>query len=172
MDLLTEALGRGFNPLLNIALRSRRNLVQNLNMAYIPGRFGGAVIVSLTLDPGNIAAATREALNYLRKSREENFSRDDFTGDDKYSVFDFLGSAKNQIRFSAEQAEESGLTLALSVARFMLQNERKDPGRFLDHIARTNSGDLRKAASVYFGKGQCAVVSIVPKKAGEAGRRD
>jgi zinc protease len=172
MDLLTEALGRGFNPLLNIALRSRRDLVQNLNMAYIPGRFGGAVIVSLTLDPGNIAAATREALNYLRKSREENFSLDDFMGDDKYSVFDFLGSAKNQIRFSAEQAEESGLTLASSLARFMLQNERKDPGRFLDHIARTNSGDLRKAASVYFGKGQCAVVSIVPKKAAEAGRRD
>jgi hypothetical protein len=141
-------------------------------MAYIPGRFGGAIIVSLTLDPENIAAATRETLSYLRKSRDENFSRDDFMGDEKYDVFDFLGSAKNQIRFSAEQAEESGLTLASSLARFMLQNERQDPGRFLDHIARTSSGALRKAASIYFGKGQCAVVSIVPKKAAEAGRRD
>lgn len=171
MDLLTEALGRGCNPLLNIALRSRRDLVQNLNTAYIPGRFGGAVIVSLTLDPGNIAAATRETLNYLRKSRAESFSRDDFPGDEKYDAFDFLGSAKNQIRFAAEQAEESGLTLASSLARFMLQNERENPGRFLDHIARTSSGDLRKAASVYFGKGQCAVISIVPKKAAGSGRK-
>ncbi len=171
MDLLTEALGRGCNPLLNIALRSRRDLVQNMNMAYIQGRFGGAVIVSLTLDPVNIVAATRETMAYLRKSGAENFSRDDFPEDEKYDVFDFLGSAKNQIRFAAEQAEESGLALASSLARFMLQNERENPGRFLDHIAGTSSGDLRKAASFYFGKGQCAVISIIPKRAAGSGRR-
>lgn len=172
MDVLTEALGRGVNPLLNLALRSRRDLVQSLNMTYFPGKFGGAVVVTLKLDPRNLAAATRETLSYLRKSRGENFSRDDFPGDSRYDVFDFLENAKNQIRFSAEQAEESGLTLASSLARFMIQNERENPGRFLDHIARTSSGDLRKAASVYFGRGESAVVSIVPKKAAKGEQRD
>ena len=164
MDVLTETLGRGVNPLLNLALRSRRDLVQNLNMTYVPGRFGGAVVVSLRLDPRNVPAAARETVNYLRKCRGENFSRDDLAGDEKYYAFDFLGSAKNQIRFSAEQAEESGLTLASSLARFMLQNERENPGRFLDHIGRTTSSDLRKAAAAYFSRGEYVTVAIVPKK--------
>jgi zinc protease len=172
MDVLTEVLGRGVNPLLNLALRSRRDLVQNLNMIYLPGRFGGAVVISLTLEPKNLTTATREAVNYLKKSHTENFSRDDFAGADKYSVFDFLGNAKNQIRFSAEQAEESGLTLASSLVRFMLQNERENPGRFLDHIAKISSGDLRKAASLYFGRTEGVIVSIVPKKPAKGSKQD
>lgn len=170
VDVLTEVLGRGVNPLLNLALRSRRDLVQNIGMSYAPGRFGGAIIISLTLDPKNLAAASREAINYLRRARDENYSKDDFAGDDRFYVFDFLGGAKNQIRFSAEQAEESGLTLASSLARFMLLNERENPGRFLDHISRTSSGDLRKAAAQYFGRGECVIVSIVPKRAAKRSR--
>lgn len=164
MDVLTEAMGRGVNPLLNLALRSRRDLVQSLQMTYFSGKFGGAVVVNLKLDPKNVKAASREALNYLKKSRGENFSKDDFPPEARFDVFDFLASAKNQIRFSAEQAEESGLTLASSLARFMLQNERENPGRFLEHIARISSGDLRKTAGVYFGRAECVVVSIVPGK--------
>ena len=172
MDVLTETLGRGVNPLLNLALRSRRDLVQNLNMTYVPGRFGGAVVVSLRLDPKNVPAAARETVNYLRKCRGENFSRDDLAGDEKYDAFDFLGSAKNQIRFSAEQAEESGLMLASSLARFMLENERENPGRFLDHIGRTTSSDLRKAAAAYFSRGEYVTVAIVPKKPAKPARNN
>jgi predicted Zn-dependent peptidase len=169
VDVLTEMLGRGVNPLLNVALRGQRDLVQNLAMSYIPGRFGGAIVVSLRLDPKNLPAATREAVAYLRRCHDENFSLDDFAGDDKYYAFDYLGSAKNQIRFAAEQAEESGLVLASSLARFMLQNERENPGRFLDEIRRTSSSDVRKAASVYFSRGACVIASIVPKKSGPSG---
>jgi zinc protease len=164
MDLLAEALGRGVNPLLNMALRSRRDLVQNVQMSYFPGRYGGAVVIVLTLDPKNVAAATREALTYLRKARDESFSADDFYGEDKYRVLDHLGSAKNRIRFSSEQAEESGLALASSIARFMLLNERENPGPYVGHIDRTTSGDLRKAAGRYFGRGEFVAVAIVPKK--------
>ncbi|MGZ7046109.1 MAG: M16 family metallopeptidase [Candidatus Aminicenantales bacterium] len=172
MDVLTETLGRGVNPLLNLALRSRRDLVQNLNMTYVPGRFGGAVVVSLRLDPKNVPAAARETVNYLRRCRGENFSRDDIAGDAKYDAFDFLGSAKNQIRFSAEQAEESGLALASSLARFILENERENPGRFLDHIANTTSGDLRKAAAAYLSRGEYVTVAIVPKKTDKSAKED
>jgi zinc protease len=163
MDLLTEVMGRGVNPILSAVLTSRRRLVQTLGMSYLANLYGGAVVVSMTLNLKDVPAALRESVAYLRKSGRESYSRDDFAGSDRYEVFDFLGSAKNQIRFSAEQAEESGLGLASSLARFMLLNTRENPGRFLDHIARTNSGDLRKAASLYFGRGDYVAVSIVPR---------
>lgn len=169
VDLLAEVLGCGLNPLLNIALRSRWDLVQSMTMSYLPGRFGGAVIVALKLDPKNVQAATREALNYLRRCHTENFSKDDYPGDERFEAFDFLGSAKNQVRFASEQAEESGLVLASSLARFMLLNERDKPGRFLDQIARTTSSDLRKAAMTYFGRGGSVAVSIVPSKTARSG---
>ena len=171
MELLAETLGRGVNPLLNLALRGRRDLVQNVSASYLPGRFGGAVVFILTMDPKNMAAATREAVAYLRKARDESFSADDFYGEDKYRVFDHLGSAKNRVRFASEQAEESGLVVASSMARFMLLNERENPGPYLGHIDRVSSGDLRRAAGRYFGKGEFVAVSIVPKRspAGTAG---
>jgi len=169
VGLLAEVLGRGLNPLLNIALRSRWDLVQSMTMSYLPNRFGGAVIVALKLEPKNVQAATREALNYLRRCHAENFSKDDYPGDERFEAFDFLGSAKNQVRFASEQAEESGLVLASSLARFMLLNERDRPGRFLDHIARTTSSDLRRVAMTYFGRGGSVAVSIVPSKTARNG---
>ncbi len=164
VELLAETLGRGVNPLLNVALRGRRDLVQNVSASYLPGRFGGAVVFVLTLDPKNVAAATREAVAYLRQARDESFSADDFYGEDKYHVFDYLGSAKNRVRFASEQAEESGLAVASSMARFMLLNDRENPGPYLGRIDRTSSGDLRRAAGRYFGRGECVAVTIVPKK--------
>ncbi len=169
VELLAEVLGRGVNPLLNIALRSRWDLVQSMTMSYFQGRSGGAVIVALKLDPKNVRAAAREALNYLRRCHAENFSKDDYPGDERFDAFDFLGSAKTQLRFASEQAEESGLGLASSLARFMLLNDRDKPGRFLDHIARTTSSDLRRAAMAYFGRGGSVAVSIVPAKPGKTG---
>jgi zinc protease len=163
MDLLTEVMGRGVNPILSAVLTSRRRLVQTLGMSYLANLYGGAVVISMTLAPKDVPAALRESVAYLRKSGGESYSRDDFAGSDRYEVFDFLGSAKNQIRFSAEQAEESGLGLASSLARFMLLNTRENPGRFLEHIARTSSADLRKAASLYFGRGDYVAVAIVPR---------
>jgi len=46
----------------------------------------------------------------------------------------------------------------------MLLNTREDPGRYLDHIEKVDSGDLRRAAARYLGRGGCAAVSIVPEK--------
>ena len=72
--------------------------------------------------------------------------------------------AKNQIRFAAGQAEESGLQLAASLVRHMLLNTRADPGRYLDRIGRVDSTDLRKAAGRYLARGGYAAVSVVPIK--------
>ena len=40
VDLLTEILGRGVNPMLNSALRARRDLVQTVSMSYSPLNMG------------------------------------------------------------------------------------------------------------------------------------
>ncbi len=164
VHLLTEIMGRGINPLLNAALSSRQDLIKTLAMAYLPNRFGGAIVISMTLDPKNAALAAREAISFLKKASSQNFSRDDVAGDEQYFVFDYLESAKNQIRFSSEQAGESGLVLASSLARFMILNTRENPGRYLDHIAKVDSGDLRKAILNYFGRGESVVVTILPRK--------
>lgn len=164
MHLLTEIMGRGINPLLNSALNSRQDLIKTLGMAYFANLLGGAVVVSLTLDPKNAAYAAQEAVSFLKKAHGLNFSRSDVAGDEQYAVFDYLESAKNRIHFSAEEAEESGLALASSLARFMILNTRENPGRYLDHIAKVDSGDLRKAISNYFSRGESVVVMILPRK--------
>ena len=163
MDILVEMLGRGVHPLLPAALRSRRNIVQTMNMAYFANRFGGAVIISMRVDPKTLGLARNEALRYLRTLHQESFSKTDFAGDAALFAFDFLESAKNQIRFAVGQSEESGLALAGSLARFMLLNDREDPGRYLDRIQGIRSSDIRQAAMRYFSRGESAAVAVAPK---------
>ena len=162
--LLVEIMGRGINPLLNSALNSRQVLVKTMNMGYIANRRGGAVMVTLTLDPKNVTSAVRDVTRFLKTAYRENYSADDLPADARFYAFDFLESAKNRIRLSSEQGLESGLAMAEALARFMLLNDREDPGRYLDHIGDTDSGDIRKAASSVFSKGDYAVVTILPRK--------
>jgi len=163
MSVLSEALGRGVNPLLTSFLHSRRDSVQNVSMTYLPFRFGGAAIVSVKAAPRDIAAVERAAVSFLKKSGDVSYSKKDFAdAEAELAAFDYLEMAKNQIRFASGQAEEYGLRLAGSLARHMLLNTRENPGRYLDAIGAVDSGDLRKAAARYLGRGESAAVSIVP----------
>jgi zinc protease len=165
MNVLVEVLGRGVNPLLPALLRGERGSVQTVSMSYLPFRFGGAAVVSIKMDPKDMVAVERTAVSYLKRAHNEAYSKKDFTGEAEMSAFDYLESAKNQIRFAVGQAEESGLQLAGSLARHLLLNTREKPGRYLDEIGRVDSSDLRKTAARYLGKGEYAAVSIVPRKA-------
>jgi zinc protease len=167
MNVLAEVLGRGVNPLLPALLRGERDPVQTVSMAYLALRFGGAAIVSIKMDPRNMPAIQRAAVGYLKRAHKEAYSKKDFLGEDEMSAFDYLESAKNQIRFAVGRAEESGLQLAGSLARHLLLNTRDKAGRYLDEIGKIDSNDLRRTAARYFGKGECAVVSIVPRKGGK-----
>jgi len=164
VHVLTEVLGRGVNPLLPALIRSERNIFQTVDMAYLANRYGGAVVVSIRADPKDIPALERLAVSVLRRAQTLSYSKKDFQGPDELYAFDYLESAKNQIRFSSGRAEESGLHLAGSLVRYILLNTREDPGRYLDGIGRVSSGDLRKAASKYLARGESAAVSIVPIK--------
>ena len=164
MNVLAEVLGRGVNPLLPALLRGERDSVQTVSMSYLAFRFGGAAVVSIKMDPKDMATIQRAAVGYLKRAHNEAYSKKDFTGEAEMFAFDYLESAKNQIRFAVGQAEESGLQLAGSLARHLLLNTRDKPGRYLNEIGRVDSSDLRKTAAKYLGKGEYAAVSIVPRK--------
>jgi predicted Zn-dependent peptidase len=164
VDILTEILGRGINPLLNSVLRGRRDLIQTVSMSYNAQLYGGIILIYLGGDPKNLKAAKREATSFLKQLRNENFSKEDFPGQEQMFVFDFLESAKNQIKFNAEQSQEKGLTLASMLARYLLLHEDSKSENYLENIRRIDSSDLRKAATKYFSKGEYVTVSIVPQK--------
>lgn len=166
MDVLTEVLGRGVDPLLYSALnRAPRRLVETIMMSYFPHKYGGTILVYLTLDPKNLGMAKREAVNFLRRAREGNFSPEDIPGEQQIFAFDYLGSAKNHIRYNAYHSQERGLSMAVSLAQFMVLREGQAEGTsYLENIGRVKSEDLRKIAGKYFGRPDYVIVSILPKR--------
>lgn len=164
-DILTEVLGRGINPLLYRPLKANRNLINTAGMGFFSFKYGGAFEVYLTLDPRRLAAAKNQAVQFLRQAvRSENFSRDDVVGDEKMYAYDFLESAKNQISFNVQQAQENGLALARSLAMYLLLHENGAPLNYLENIKKVSSSDLRKTAAKYFSRNEYVLVAIVPKK--------
>ena len=166
VDLLTEIMGRGLNPMLYSALSGRsRRIAESLSMGYQAHRYGGAALIYITLDAADMAAAKRETTAFLKRAREENFSKEDTFGDEQLRAFDYLGGAKNQIRYRACQAQEKGLALASSLAGYLLLTDGEDGGpSYLDRIGKLKSGDLRKAADKYLSRSDFVVISIFPKK--------
>ena len=162
IDVLTEILGRGLNPLLNQVLRGRRELAYTVTMSYTSLYYGGAMIITLTLDPKNTKRAERETIRFLKTLRRQNFSPDDYYGEAQLFVFDFLQQAKNQICFRTYQAQENGLTLARALVRYYLLNQEKERGNYLELIKKISSSDLREAAGKYLSKGKYVVVRITP----------
>jgi len=164
IDILTEILGRGVNPMLNYPLRGRRDLAHSVSMGYSAYKYGGAVFIYITLDPKNINFAKREAIKFLKETRGLNYAKKDFAGESQFYAFDYLESAKNQIKFKFHQSQEKGLNIATSLAMFMLLNEDEERGRYLENIEKISSSDLRKAAGKYLSKGRYVIASIIPKK--------
>jgi predicted Zn-dependent peptidase len=80
-------------------------------------------------------------------------------------AYDRLGSAKNHIKYNAYRAQERGLSMAASLAQYMVLREGEAERKFLENIDRVKSGDLRKAAADYLSRAHYVMVSIVPKKA-------
>ncbi len=169
MDVLAEILGRGINPLLYSALnqgpRGPRRLIETLSMVYMAQRYGGALLVYFSLDPRNLNRVKREAVSFLRKARGENFSPKDVFGAQQMFAFDHLGSAKNHIKYNSYRSQERGLSMAASLAQFMILSEGKAERKYLENIDRVDSGDLRKAASDYLSRANYVLISILPKKA-------
>jgi zinc protease len=164
IDVITEILGRGLNPMMNSRLRRRRNLIHSISMGYSAHKYGGAIFIYITLDSKNVNRAKIEAIKFLKETRSLNYSKKDFVGEYQKYVYDYLESAKNQIKFKFHRSQEKGLSLATSLARYMLLNENEERGGYLNSIEKINSSDLRQVAGDYLSNGRYVIVSILPKK--------
>lgn len=164
-DVLTQVLGQGLHPMLAGALKSgQRNLVNSAQMTYIALKRAGAFVAYFTLDPKFLPAAKRQAVAYLKSVRTEKFSPDDFIGEARDFAFDYLGSARNAMRFIVHQAWESGIGLATSMAMHLLLRDADSKIDYLERIAALGSFDLREAAGAAFNRDAFVLVSIVPRK--------
>ena len=164
VDVMTEILGRGVNPLLNSALRGSLEFGQTVSMSYVANKYGGGIWATFALEPKNVNRTKNEAIDFLRKSRDLNYSKNDYLGEERFYAYDYLGSAKNQIKFNAFQAQERGLDIAVAMAKHMLLgNESADSG-YLNLIDKISSSDLRQIAGKYWSKGEYVVVTILPNK--------
>jgi len=164
IDLLSEILGRGVNPLLYKPLSQRRLYANSLSMSYGAYVYGGAIFVSVSIDSKNINTAEKEIIKYLKSVRKESFSKDDFVGESQFYAMDYLESAKNQIKFRAHESQEEGLSVALTLARHLLMEKSSERGSYLENIDKLTSSDLRKSAGHYLGGGRYVIVSITPPK--------
>lgn len=163
IDVLTEILSGGVNPMLPARLRGRRDLIHNAWMRYSPSKYGGAILIFITLDPKNVSIVKREAINFLKETRGLNYSKTDFLGESQLFVLDHLESAKNQIKFRFHRSLEKGLSVATSLAMYMHLNEIPDRGNYLDNIEEITSPELRKVAGEYLSRGRYVILTIRPK---------
>lgn len=164
MDVLSEVLGRGLNPMLYHPLSRRRIRVSSMSMGYSAYKYGGVVNITLALDPKNLKTARREIIQYLKDSRRLNYSSKDVFGDAQFYATDYMEAAKNRIKFQGQQAQERGSMIAYSLASFMLLDDTQDRKDYLESIDAVTSSDLREAAGKYLSQKGYVVVSIVPQE--------
>lgn len=164
MDVLTEVIGRGIIPLLSFSLKGRRQLAETISMGYGSYKYGGMTTIYMTLDPKYMKAAKTETIKFLKNARKLNYSKTDYSGEQRFYALDYLESAKNQIKFRYHRSQEKGLNLAQSLATNMLMKEGPDRGSYIENIDKIDSSDLRKAAGEYFSGGKYVIVSITPNE--------
>jgi len=163
-DVLATILGRGINPLIYRPLKGARDLVNTAGMMNVTLQHGGAFLAFLTLEPRTLQATKRATVQFLRQVRNENFSRDDVLGPDQMYARDYIESARNQLTFEVAKAQESGLTIASSLALHLLFRASDVPFDYLGRIRKVDSSDVRKVAARYLGRSEYVTISIVPKK--------
>jgi len=166
IDLLSEILGRGVNPLIYTPLSQRRLFANSLSLSYGANKYGGAIFITVSIDHKNINIAEKEIIKYLKSLRKERFSKDDYVGESQFYAIDYLGNAKNQIKFRAHESQEKGLSVAVSLARYLLikESSEDEDDNYLENIEKLTSSDLRISGGRYMGTGRYVIVSIKPPK--------
>jgi len=165
VDVLAEILGRGINPMLYHPLMERRIYVNSINMSYIAHKYGGAILIYFVMEPKYVKTAKNRIIQYLKRTRDLQYSKKDYMSDARFHATDYLESAKNRIRFKIHRAQENGLAVADSYARHMHMSGDSEGGNFLENIENVDSSDVRKAAGNYLTKSDYVVVTIVPREA-------
>jgi zinc protease len=168
MRVLTQILGGGIYPMLGRALRGRRRLVEGISMRYIGMKYGGAVIIHLTLEQKNIRTAKTRLLTFFKEATRLRYALDEYLPAQQRLAFDYLGAARNQIHYRSEEFRERGINAAVSYARYLLLNEELEKEDFFQRLAGVKAKDLRRAASDYLAGEKYVMLSITP---GQENRR-
>lgn len=164
VDVLVQILGRGTAPMIGYALWGTRKLAHNAYMSYFTHKYGGAIFIYIFGEPKNLKAARAETIKFLKNTRNERFSKEDFIGEEKLYALDFLESAKNNLKLTYYQGRERNLDVASSLSRYLLLTDNSSQKGFLENIQSLTSSDLRKAAGKYLSRGKYVIVSVIPKK--------
>jgi len=174
MDVLTRILGKGVNPLLYNAFKSRGRPVDYLDIQYIPLNYGGAVLVHLTLEAKKIPLAKSQLLIFLKELKSYRFSKKDYQYRLDPDITDYLETAKAWMQLVYRQYLERELNLAVSYARYMLtydnnrpaQQEKQDQDQnqqdYSQQLKTIQSSDIQDVAANYFSGRKYVMIAIVP----------
>jgi predicted Zn-dependent peptidase len=174
MDVLTRILGKGVNPMLYTAFKSRGRPVDSLDIQYIPLNYGGAVLVHLTLAAKKISRARTQLVTFLKELKYFRFSKDDYQYRLAPGITDYLETSKAWMQLVYQEYLERELNLAVSYARYLLMHEINQPNQLekqeQDHqdysqqLKNIQSSDIKKVAADYFSGRKYVMIAIVPKK--------
>lgn len=163
--VLSQILGAGVNPILSGAMRGRRRLVDKVTMQYIPMLHGGAVLVHLVLDRDDMNLARTRLRKFFQQITRFQFSPQDYLPGQRRDVFDYVTTAKNQIKIGSEEFLERGLNHAAAFTRFLLLNKKAEKeSHRKNQLEKVNSSQLRKSASEYFSGKKYVLIKIFPKE--------
>ena len=167
LSVLGHILGKGPNPLLGSAIRSRKKLSASFSSRYIKLKYTGAFLVYLRTDPKKVKLLKRQVIKFLNRTNTFRYTKTDFLKKYQHQVIDYLESARNDIKLSAEKFKERGINSAVSFSRFMLL---RNPGKQIDfqqEMQNVSASDLRRVASKYLCGKSHATVYILPLKKNE-----
>jgi predicted Zn-dependent peptidase len=163
--ILTQVLGGGINPIMGGVFRGRRRLVDKISMRYIPMLHGGAVLIHMELDPKDIKLVRTRLRKFFQQITQFRFSPRDYLPGQRRDVFDYVTTAKNQIKVSTEEYLERGLNHAAAFTRFLLLNKKAEKNSHRKKkMEKVNSKLLRKSVSQYFNGKKYVLIKIFPNK--------
>lgn len=163
MDLLSEIVGQGLNPLIYQAFAGQSNLVTSARFHYLSHEQAGLIFISLTTAAGKVSTTKRLLQNFLPKLAEINYSQKDYLPGQQWLVFDFLLGGQNRLQWLAEKMMENPLLLGLSLGKHLLLGEPNRALNYLEAIKALDSSDLRKVARKYLARGKAVWVVIKPE---------
>ncbi|MDQ1352321.1 MAG: hypothetical protein QG657_2627 [Acidobacteriota bacterium] len=172
MDVLTRILGKGVNPMLYYAFKSRGRPVDSLDIQYFTMNYGGAVLVHLTLTAKKIPLARLQLVAFLRELKFYRFSKNDYLYRLAPGITDYLETSKAWMQLVYRQFLERELDLAVSYARYILLHENNQPSQQekqnqdqLDYsqlLKTIQSSDLQDVAADYLSGRKYVMIAIVP----------
>jgi len=162
-DMVAQIFGRGYNPLLNQALRaSGRHLPVSVNPMYMTLDGGGIYLIHIRSDGNHISRIRRDMKRFFIQAARMPFSIDDIPPDQRLGAIDYMQNALTHLKMMYYSFRENGISLASAYARSLLLEKGKSKENYLIRLARLKSKDLNKAIDRFLVSEQVSELIIAP----------